>query len=256
LSGKIYNSQEYIRKLDRLLKKLPPDERNDAVRYYAEYLADAGPEREAEAISGLGSPAQVASGIKADAAMRQLEEGKPRMRTGISAVWLAVLGVFALPIALPLAIAGFAVVFSVLVSVFAVLFSLIVSMASLFLSGIVTAVCGFAVLPQSFATGLFYIGGGLACTAIGFLLGILFWQLLRVTLKGVARLFNKIRYRKINKTAAKNAATIMPGYGVSGSPGNQVNPANPGSPVNSGGFSTQNPINDNDMERKEADDHE
>jgi uncharacterized membrane protein len=51
---------------------MPYEERLDAVNYYSEYLAEAGPEREREVIERLGPPQRVAAEIRADAALREL----------------------------------------------------------------------------------------------------------------------------------------------------------------------------------------
>ncbi|MDR1292238.1 MAG: DUF1700 domain-containing protein [Clostridiales Family XIII bacterium] len=67
-----YTGYSYVKKLERCLRKMPYEERLDAVNYYSEYLADAGPEREQEVITRLGPPQRVAAEIRADAALREL----------------------------------------------------------------------------------------------------------------------------------------------------------------------------------------
>lgn len=51
---------EFMAALDQLLSPLPDAERCDALRYYEEYFDAAGPEKEAEVITELGSPEQLA----------------------------------------------------------------------------------------------------------------------------------------------------------------------------------------------------
>jgi uncharacterized membrane protein len=67
-----YSGYAYVKKLERCLRKMPYEERLDAVNYYSEYLADAGPDHEQEVIARLGPPQRVAAEIKADAALREL----------------------------------------------------------------------------------------------------------------------------------------------------------------------------------------
>jgi uncharacterized membrane protein len=67
-----YTGYAYVKKLERCLRKMPYEERLDAVNYYSEYLAEAGPEREREVIERLGPPQRVAAEIRADAALREL----------------------------------------------------------------------------------------------------------------------------------------------------------------------------------------
>lgn len=60
------NRMEFMAELERLLADMPEEERQAAVRYYADYFADAGEANEAEVIRELGSPEKVAESIKAD----------------------------------------------------------------------------------------------------------------------------------------------------------------------------------------------
>jgi uncharacterized membrane protein len=195
------NSQEYIRKLERLLKKLHEEERRDAIRYYEEYFAEAGEEKAQEVIWRLGSPAQVAAGIRADFAMRAIEsESRPQMKKGISAVWLAILGVFALPVALPLAVSGFVVVLALFITILTVVFSLFVVAISMIAAGLFALICGLILLAQNPAVGLFYLGGGLAVASAGLLFFLFCIWLGRTGFRGVACLINRIRLRRRKRT--------------------------------------------------------
>ena len=60
------NRVEFMAELESLLSAMPEEERQAAVRYYADYFADAGEANEAEVIRELGSPEKVAESIKAD----------------------------------------------------------------------------------------------------------------------------------------------------------------------------------------------
>ena len=60
------NRVEFMAELERLLSAMPEEERQAAVRYYADYFADTGEANEAEVIRELGSPEKVAESIKAD----------------------------------------------------------------------------------------------------------------------------------------------------------------------------------------------
>lgn len=70
------NRVEFLTELERLLSDMPADERQAAVQYYADYLADAGEENEADAIRELGSPEKVAESIKADYYGTEFDETK------------------------------------------------------------------------------------------------------------------------------------------------------------------------------------
>lgn len=70
------NRMEFLTELERLLSGMPEEERQAAVQYYADYLADAGEENEAEAIRELGSPEKVAESIKADYYGTEFDESR------------------------------------------------------------------------------------------------------------------------------------------------------------------------------------
>lgn len=57
------NKTEFLQALEAGLSSASPDERVAAMQYYTEYLDDAGPDREAEAINELGSPQKIAADI-------------------------------------------------------------------------------------------------------------------------------------------------------------------------------------------------
>ncbi len=65
--------EEFLRRLNALLSDLGEEERREALTYYEEYFADAGVENEAEILSALGSPEQVAEQIRAG--LEKEEEG-------------------------------------------------------------------------------------------------------------------------------------------------------------------------------------
>ncbi len=57
---------EFMKELEELLSDISSDERIEALQYYEDYFEDAGPDREQNIISELGSPKKVAASIKAD----------------------------------------------------------------------------------------------------------------------------------------------------------------------------------------------
>lgn len=67
---------EYIAKLEKLLADMPPQERRDALEYYAEYFDAAGPDHEAETAEKLGDPETVASQILEGAGLSGNDGGK------------------------------------------------------------------------------------------------------------------------------------------------------------------------------------
>ena len=153
---------QYIAQLARAIRALPPDEVEQALDYYTEYLHDArDPE---EAMAQLGTPKQVAATILAGYV------GKKKSRPGIKVLWAVVLGIFAAPIAAPLAIAAFMVILALLITVFAVLLSILASGVVVTVWGVVSFVFGLAVVFQDFGTAAWFTGTGLLFVSVGLLM--------------------------------------------------------------------------------------
>lgn len=188
---------EYLRELDRLLRKLPDEERREAMAWYEEYFVEAGPENEEAVIERLGSPQKVAAGIRADVAMKGLgaKDGQ-EIRRGISTVWVVLLSVFALPVGLPVAITVFALAFALLWVVIAVLIALYAAALALTLGGLAVFAASIPVAIQNIAGGMFYFGAGLILIGGGALLFILATWLGRRSLNGITRLIGRFRREK------------------------------------------------------------
>ena len=108
------NRQEYMKQLKEQLKRLPKEDFARAVEYYEEYFAEAGEENEAKAIEDLGSPKEAADQIICDMALNYSKKPVKDVRSGINGLWVAVLALFAVPIALPLLFSGVALVIAAL----------------------------------------------------------------------------------------------------------------------------------------------
>lgn len=164
--------QDYLRRLAQKLSALPEHERQDALEYYEGYLSDA--EDEQLAITQLGSPGEVAADILADymarpAATTSYTSFKERKR-GAKVAWAFVIGIFALPIGLPLLITAAVLIFALFVTLGALIFSFGVAAVSIVAAGLVSLVVAPFVLIQSFGTGLLALGYGLISLGVGILL--------------------------------------------------------------------------------------
>ena len=186
------NRSEFFKKLEQALSRVSEEERIAALDYYNEYFDDAGEENEQKVIEELGSPAQIAARIRADSAVKKLnEDTKPSVKKGISAVWWVILAIFAAPIALPLAIGAAALAIGLLAALIGIIIALIASVAAFFVAGIVVVVSGIAVLATSIPTAIFTIGVGLATLGVTILIGILVVLAARGMFSGVAKGMNK-----------------------------------------------------------------
>lgn len=160
------NRFEYMRRLEDLLSDISPSEKEEALTYYNDYFNDAGQENEQKVIEELGSPEQVAAGVKeglglqtydrvqdslegekiqnqsaqsgtngnADAqntrsqnAFSQNNQIPPQQKQKKSKpAWLITLIVIGLILASPLILALICVVFAVIISVFSLIFGLLI----------------------------------------------------------------------------------------------------------------------------------
>jgi len=185
------NKYVFLTELSKKLKRLPAEERNAALAYYGEYFDEAGPENEQKVIAELGSPAAVAAGIISEFAYKSTEPGDKK-GGGLHVLWIVLLGVFASPVAIPIAAAVFVILLAVIIALFSVLISFAATAVGLALSGLAVAVAAFTQLPGDPSTTLFFIGTGLLCAGIGVAIGVGTFQLSRLCVKGLVKLTAKI----------------------------------------------------------------
>lgn len=179
---------EYIAALHQAIRSLPPDEANQALAYYDEYLHDAADP--AAAMAQLGTPKEVAANILAGYVART--SGKPNLNV----LWAVVLGILAAPIAAPIAIVVFCVVLAALITVLAIVVSLFAVGVATCISGIAVTVTGVAVLFQHLPTGLTLLGSGLVAAAIGLLWTYGMAQVGRLSVTGLAKLVVRFTTRR------------------------------------------------------------
>lgn len=195
---------EYLSQLEARIKAFPQEERDSAMRFYAEYFDDAGAENEQQVIEQLGPPERLAEQLMG-AAKENPEPVAEKKRGPL--FW--VLALLASPFLLVLAATALCVVVTVAMVLFCVMLMLalvavvpfIVS-ASMLLSGFVAMVVGLLVTFSNFPTMLWFTGLGLAVLS----LGALIWKpgviIMQHCLKAVFRLsgwlimrFRRLRFK-------------------------------------------------------------
>ncbi len=112
--------KEYMKKLAYQLRRLPKEDFDKAMDYFEEYFEDAGIENEQKAIEDLGAPEEAASALILDLAQENAVKPPKTMKRRFSALWIAILALFAAPIALPLALCILAVLASLILGILAV----------------------------------------------------------------------------------------------------------------------------------------
>lgn len=155
------NKEEYLKKLSKLIKKVPVDEKNELLLDYEEHfrIGIENGRTEEEISKALGDPANVAKQIKADYMVKKAED-KPSPTSIIEALTaVAGLGLFNIFIAVP----------SLLLAV--VIISLVLAGSAVIIIGILITL---SPLIHVFLPNLIYIpvNGGLVSTLIWVLFGI------------------------------------------------------------------------------------
>lgn len=206
------NRDEFMAQIARLLVDMPENERMEAIRYYNDYLDEAGVENEEKAIEELGDPREIAANIKADlqendfsqkqtvnhppaekAERRtqsetqserktQTEDGMQmagNMQTGGNAqkgkwILILLLGILASPVLLGVAGGLLGVILGLGGALIGIIFACLSTGVSLILGGIALIVKGIWNLFHFPALGMAGVGGGLICGAVGILLLLLF----------------------------------------------------------------------------------
>jgi uncharacterized membrane protein len=214
-----YTGYSYVKKLERELRKLPYEEREDAVRYYTEYFAEAGIEREREIIERLGPPQRVAAEIRADAALREIQEKtarreKIKARDSIAAAGLGAASMLAMPVARPLAVLAFVLGIIALVACVVVVVAIYIVAGAAVIGGGLTCAGSVMLFAQDTSVGMYYGGIGLATLGAGIAVGTLNYLLGRAVFKGIANLSGRIRHKrvKVRKDAFEQQGTYSYAY--------------------------------------------
>ena len=190
---------EYMKVLSHKLRRLPKEDYSRAIEYFEEYFTEAGPGHEEQAIKDLGDPEEAANALIVDFAARNAEEPPKTVRKGLSAVWIAILAVFAAPVALPVAVVLILAVGMVLVCVGIALFCVAVSSVSVCAGGILGIFGGILLLFQSPGDGLCNLGAGLFCTWAGLMLIYGSVLLFKWIIKKAASSLGKLTKRRARK---------------------------------------------------------
>ncbi len=181
------NKAEFIKELEKRLKYIPKEDREDAVEYYNELISDMELDDAADVTEKLGSPKDAAKNIVDECGQKaeQAYEEKKTVKGHATAVWLSVLGLLSLPLSLPLAIVVLALVFALIVVVISVLLSLAVTAFALVIGGVGSLVMMW--MAPGIAQKLVILGMGLVSLAFGVLMFFGAFYLTRLIIRGVFR---------------------------------------------------------------------
>ena len=206
------NRQEFMKRLEELLRGIPASEREDALAYYNDYFDEAGAENEAQVIRELGSPEAVAENIlsnirkesyfyeenqtNSNADVMKVEKKKMSKSTKIL---LIILLVFTFPLWIGIVAGAFGTIIGLIGIIFAIVVSVCGAAFGLTIGGIICMIGGLLCVITAPVEGLISMGVGAILTAVGLLLGLLgvwsvgVWipKLVKAIVKLVKRLFHR-----------------------------------------------------------------
>lgn len=185
------NKNEFLTELRTLLKRLPKQEIDNAISYYDEYIDDAG-----EQIIAELNLSEIASKIIGEYTVNNAQQ---KSIPKLSVLWIALLAIFASPIAFPIALTIVIVAVVLIFTLFIVLFSFFVSAIAVIISGIGAAIFSFAFVIDNFAKFLVSFGVGLLILCLGTALLISTYSLSKITFLGLQKLLGKFLVRRGTK---------------------------------------------------------
>ncbi len=193
------NKNEFMDELGHYLRHLTDDDRQDALEYYSEYIDDIGLAADEDVCARIGTPREVSRQIIAQTTERRIEEQREKktVRGSGSILWLVILGIFASPTALPLAIAAVVIILALVITAGVIVFSFFISGAALTVAGLF--LCILSAFTGTVGQVLFSIGGGLFIIGLGILILMLSLKLGSVLGRCIS---SAARKRLSKKTAA------------------------------------------------------
>ena len=198
--------EQFMTRLKAKLDGFSAVETARVLEYYDELFSDSleAGKTEEEITASLDSPEKIAERVRVELAFLRAEQ-EPSART-LNTVLLVILGVFALPIGLPLAFALIMVLFSVGMVGVSLVIAAVLLLLTLGVTGIILIITGFAaVVASAPLSGFALIGSGLICAGLGLLSGVGAWALMRVLIRGCVKLFRNI-YMSVTKRKGEGKA--------------------------------------------------
>lgn len=183
---------DYMAILAHNLRRLPRGDYHRALEYFEEYFNEAGPDREQEAIENLGTPEEASRELIMNLAEHNIEEPPKTVRRGVHAVWIGILGVCAAPIALPLLLFFFCIIFMLGLFAFCLLLALFLVAVCTAASGVLAIAGGLILSIRTFADGIATLGMGIFTLGIGILFVYGSFHLCRGTLSKMSQSLGNI----------------------------------------------------------------
>lgn len=200
------DKRTFLKELRRHLEALPFEEREEAVSYYEEYLEEAGPTGEAEAIEKFGSPKELAQQILEERQGYTQTSAPPPPQAppqkeksgGMSSTTKIILLIVTAPITIPLAFSLLGALGSLFIGFISLVFGFGVAGIAMVGGGIFTLISAFGLALTSTPTFVFFLGASFVVLGLGVLFFLLAWQIATWIPRLIARLcrFIKRQFQK------------------------------------------------------------
>lgn len=192
--------ETYIKYLRDELKGYPSDDLEAAIEYVNEYYDEAdSPE---DVIKGLGSPKKFAAQIKADSVINKdgsRAEGSGKSGGGFKTLMIVLLGIFSLPVSVPLIMVVFAFMMAIFLAALGIIIALIAVGLSIPVAVFFILGSGIAMLTVEPIVGIFLIGTSFIGISISILIVLLIYWVIKYAVAGIVKflsfIYNKIRGR-------------------------------------------------------------
>lgn len=190
------NKKKFLEVLKRKLRHLPKEDREDAIAYYEEYLAEMNLSEDEDVTLRVGQPAKIAREILGNCTEKHLDEQKEKggIKNSATVIWMVLLGICASPIAIPMAAMLIVLLFACVIVVASAVLVFLCAGVAIVAAGIFHIPCIF--WATGFAQKMVCLGMGAICVGFGmlFLIGVI--KVAKYLVCGIAVLFRRIFDRK------------------------------------------------------------
>lgn len=194
------NKEEYLSALNKELKKMPEEERKNAIQYYIEYFDDAGVDNSERVIIELGSPKEVANQILSDYAIKMVNApSEPFSKKSAGKLKWLLVAILVSPIALPLGIFIIGMAFMICSFAIALIVTTVIFALVGIALGVIATAAGVFYLFSDFATGIALAGVGLVGIGLGLLLYLVGFSIGKGIVHGVKKGITAIVERRARK---------------------------------------------------------
>lgn len=179
------NKTAFIKELNKRLKYIPKEDREDAIEYYTELMTDMELSDTDDVTERLGTPKEAAKQILNDCTQKHVDAyaEKKTVKGHATVIWLSILGVLSLPLSLPLAVVVLTLAIVLIIVALAILISLCAAALSLVVTGLASFV--FMWTAPGFGQGLVVFGSGLCMLGLGGLIGYGLFALIRAIIRKI-----------------------------------------------------------------------